>query len=142
MKKGKIEVGKYYKMPINGYKVNGFDFTYFIKIVFAKNIEDDWQYNLMIRGEYKLTIYGQRFKFQPTDIEGYKKLLDFSNEIIKCCQADKNGHLWLETEKGNIIEIEDGPFENWEFKIHKITLKFKTIAHLIGGVGRTVMLEY
>ena len=96
MEKGKIEVGKYYKIPVNGYEINGFDFTYFIKIVFVEKIEDTWQYHLMIRGEYRLTVFGQWFKFQPTDIEGYKKLLDFSHEIIKYYQADKKGHLWLE----------------------------------------------
>ena len=137
----KVEIGKYYKLPINGFIIYGFDFTQFIRIVFLDNQEDEWKYELEIWGNYRIKRYGKEFEFSPTEIEGFKILLDFSEEKIKTCKADKGGNLWIETDKGNNIEIEDGPYENWQFKIHKRMPRFKTKTHLIGGVGSTVMFE-
>jgi len=135
----KVEVEKYYNFPINGFRIYGFDFTQFIRIVLLDNLENEWKYELEIWGNFKVKRYGKEYEFSSTEIEGYKVLLDFTEEKVKSCKADKNGDLWLETNKGNTIEIEDGPYENWQFKIHKRMPRFKTKAHLIGGVGRTVM---
>lgn len=90
-------------------------------------------------GKYRIYRFGKSFEFDPAEIEGYKLLLDFSNEHIKHCKADKNGNLWLETAQRNKIEIEDGPYENWQFKIYEFMPKYNTHAHLIGGIGRTIM---
>ena len=138
---GKIEIGKYFKLPVSGFRIYGFDFTKIIRIEFLDNPEDEWKYQLEIWGKYRIKRYRKEVEFLPFEIEGFKILLDFLNEEIKSCKADKNGNLWLETKKGNKIEIEDGPYENWQFKIHKIMPRFKTKAQLIGGVGSTVMFD-
>jgi len=137
----KVEIGKYFKLPISGFKFYGFDFTKFIRMEFLNNQEDEWKYHLEIWGKYRMKRFGKEYEFLRTEIEGFKILLDFSDEIIKTCKADKKGNLWIETQKGNTIEIEDGEYENWEFKIHKKMPRFKTKTHLIGGVGRTIMFK-
>lgn len=133
----KLKTTKHHELPIKGFPIYGFDFTYFIRIEFKEDYETYWKYQLTIYGEYRIKRYGQEYKFLATDIEGYKILLDFTNEKVKFCKADKNGNLWLETEKGNEIIIEDGPYENWEFKVYQQTRKIKTKIHMIGGVGNT-----
>lgn len=137
----KLKTTKNYEFPIKGFEMYGFDFTYFIRIIFLKNIEEAWKYQLEIHGEYQIKRYGQEYKFKATDIEGYKILLDFTYEKIKSCKADKGGYFWLETEKGNEITIEDGPFENWHFRIYQQTCKLKTKLHVIGGVGNTTIFN-
>lgn len=137
----KVEVGKYFKIPINNFTIYGFDFTNFIRIEFLNTPDDEWKYQLTIWGNYRIKRYGKEYEFSSHEIEGFKILLDFSHEKIKYCKADKNGNLWIETEKENLIEIKDGPYENWEFKIHKSMPRFKTKTHIIGGVGSTVMFK-
>ena len=137
----KIEVGKYFKIPINDFKIHGFDFTKSIRIEFLRDYEEDLNYELEIWGKYQIKRYGKEYKFSRNEIDGYKCLLDFSDEIIKTCEADKNGNFWLETKEGNSIVIEDGEYENWQFKIHKRLPKFKTKVQLIGGVGQTTLFN-
>ena len=43
-----VEIGKYYKLTIDSFRIYGFDFTNFIKIVFLDNQEDEWKYELEI----------------------------------------------------------------------------------------------
>lgn len=136
-----IKVGKYFIIPIDKFIISSFDFTKFIRIQFVLEPEDNWDYELEIWGDYQIKWYGKEHSFNSIDIEGYKHLLDFSNEEVKSCKADKSENLWLNTTNKNELIIEDGPFENWQFKIHKRIPRFKTKSHLIGGVGSIVMFK-
>ena len=139
---GELKIGKYIKLPILGFKIIGFDFTNFIRIEFKSSNEEEWRYELEIRGKYQVRRFGREYEFESFEVDGFKSLLDFFHEEIKLCQADKAGHLWLETTKGNEIRIEDGPYENWQFKIYQREVRYKTKAHLIGGVGNTAIFKY
>ena len=134
-----IKIGKSYKILIDGFKISGIDFTKLIRIEFQKNLKDEQTYQLEIFGEYQINRFGMKDKFEVGNLEGYKTLLDFTGEVVKLCETDKHGNLWLETQNGHSINIEDGPFENWQFKIYKSSLKITNKVTLIGGIGRVVM---
>ncbi|WP_375561979.1 hypothetical protein ACE193_05365 [Bernardetia sp. OM2101] len=136
-----VKIKNNFEMPIEGYKIHTISFNGFIEIIFQDKIKDEWIYKLEIEGDYKIEIYGQIFQFSPTNKEGYKMLIDFLQETIKVCKADKNGYFYLETQKGNSIQIEDSPYENWHFRIYKQSIKYERQSDVTGGVGQTSIYQ-
>lgn len=140
MNKELVKEGRQYQILLEGYTCASLRINGHIDIRFQNTLEDEWTTQLKLNNQYRLMDEETDKTFAVDDLEGLHKLINLWQHKVESMQASREGVLHLKMDNGTTLEVEDGPYENWEFLVYQKQAKLKIKTHLIGGVGRMVMI--
>ena len=135
-----IREGKQYEILLEDYHLTRFEFAGDITIHFQAAEPQDWTIKLILSSHFRLTIGQETQMYQVDELQGFQQLTNLWQDQVKSLRASRNGTLQLKTRGGARLEIEDGPFENWDFWAFKERSKRESKTHLVGGMGRLVII--
>lgn len=135
-----IREGKQYEVLLEDYYLTRFEFAGDITIHFQAAEPQDWTIKLILSSHFRLMRGKETQTYQVDDLQGFQQLTNLWQDQVQFLKAGRNGTLQLKTRGGALLEIEDGPFENWDFWAYKERCKRESKTHLIGGMGRLVII--
>ena len=135
-----IKAIRFYVM-IRGFKFRVLEKRQTIRIEFFNNQKNDWKYELEIRKDYEIFKGEEVCQFSTTMPEGYESIIEMSEEEVIFCEADRKGKFSLRTKSKELRMLGNKDYENWHLKVFSLNPRFKIKSYLIGGFGRTVILE-
>lgn len=135
-----LREGKQYHLLFQDYYFTRFEYAGDITIHFQPPEPHDWTIKLVLSSHFSLTQGRDRWAFQVDDLKGFHLLTGLWQDQVQCLKVSREGVLRLKTQKGAVLEVEDGPFENWDLWIYREQRKREPRLHLIGGMGRLVII--
>ncbi len=135
-----LREGKQYHLLLQDYYFTRFEYAGDITIHFQPTEPQDWTVKLILVSHFSLTRGGEREDYQVEDLKGFHQLTLLWQDQVVSLKASREGVLQLKTRKGALLEVEDGPFENWDFWVYREQQKREPRLHLIGGMGRLVII--
>jgi|GEM_PF-5918415 len=133
-----LREGKQYHLLLQDYYFTRFEYAGDISIQFQPAEPQGWTVKLILTSHFSLT--REREDYQVEDLKGFHQLTHLWQDQVESLKASREGVLQLKTRKGAVLEVEDGPFENWDFWVYREQRKQEPRLHLIGGMGRLVIL--
>lgn len=135
MKQKIIDKGKYYSVPLSGYRVSAIDMRSSLGLELTHQDSRSPELVIDIHMEFDLTRFNQTERLQPYENETIKKAIDLIGSRIQRVECSKQGYLHVTFEDQSEITVPDQPYESWH--ICKIVQKQVTNTWVIGGVGHT-----
>lgn len=135
-----LREGKQFHLLLQDYYFSRFEYAGDITIQFQPAEPQDLTIKLILTSHFSLTRGRDREYYQVENLKGFHQLTDLWKDQIESIKASREGVLQLKTRKGALLKVEDGPFENWDFWIYKDQRKRQPRLHLIGGMGRLVII--
>lgn len=134
------ETEEQYKILLEGYTCVSLKFDGGIELQFQQTAEDEWKTQLRLNGPYSVRMEDNTTTYQVEDPQGFHQLLGLWQNEIASVKATKEGVLYLATENGIRLEVDDNAYKNWEFLVYKKQSKLQIASHLISGTDRMVMI--
>lgn len=124
-------IGKKYKLPIDGYRISRIEYSRWYTF-FLNSDNDRDTYTLEITRDFCLKSGDDNIDIKTKTKLPHHLVENLEGLCIESAISTKYGELEVKFDNGMVINVDDGPYENWHCKISG------TSCHVIGGAGQIV----